>query len=1194
MAQQDNYYGMNYPPPPSDYQSSGPVPQGPAAAVHAGVGDNSLPKHHKHHDSGYDRYGGANQYPPQEHGAYSQYPPSSAYPSQPPPQNYAQDPYAQAQEPGLEPPYSRETRHSPAPGYETAVAPYQPPEPEWDDQPQYQYPPQGAGPHGYPPPGYGGHPPPLSSGYDDGYDSHEERRRQKHRHRGSDSGSRHSRYGDDDKESKEKKKKGLSEKEKGLGASLLGGAGGAFVGHEMGGGALGTILGIGAGAIGAALIEKDHDKQRKKDKDREREKKLRYRDDFEYGSSHVGSGSRSPPPAGVPPVTKEMYEDERYKSHDMRHKHGKYRSRSSGRGGNEDDSSTDSELKSSSAGYIKECELIPCSYQVVDEVADILSAASNHITMDSWDLKLLFEPQDQESEHDGSLKPNAIWTDVIFHRLGTFLSRRSSDDQTGDEDDNPAKRQYFYFILGLGALYAFLQSNVTGPPLRHYTKSQLALPQDRKQIFSAQETLVQSLGEDGIAAYKLIGDVELLCLAEAIFTCPPILKNIESARWAKLRVEFLHQRLLSEVSPTLQNSIYSDLALLDEQILASEPDNVAKTVKIEYLLEKATIHTHHGLEKLAREDLEAARRERNFEYALTGRLGKRTKYQEKDLSQLVVLALSPEDNKHGSMAADSNMNGDSLPTSNTSTNGDKNGDSRGSTGPQTLDLNDDTLLESISFKEGNAAPGIVEESNLPPSLASLDPSAQPKLNPIDSNLLLSLASSITNTTPVDGLTREETLPYAVRALEGGSSNWQVYTQALLVRSRIEGYKSRTMERGLLQLQALVDQVIAETASREDEQIQRTQASDMTTFLPRPKETENAQASERLRYIFQLCTPFRWELEAELAAKWVSLGGLKTALEIYTRLEMWAEAALCWAATEKEDKAKKIVRRQLFHASNGGDSASGGEDEEKALDAEEWTGPARDPPPADAPRLYCILGDIDRNPEMYEKAWEVSNQRYARAQRSLGKLYFAAKDYAKAALAYNKSLKVNQLNHAAWFALGCALLQLDQFDRAADAFTRTVQLDDTDAEAWANLATALLHKGKTPRRESDDSTPEDNEASTTAPSDPQRHKLDALRALQRAAALKYDSPLIWENLLTISASLDPPSYPDIIRSLSRILTLRGASLGESAIDASILDLLITHTIQSSASPVYDPSQPGPARLVVELVDTKVVPLITTSR
>lgn len=48
--------------------------------------------------------------------------------------------------------------------------------------------------------------------------------------------------------------------ERGLGSTLLGGAGGAFVGHKLGGGPLGTIGGLVAGAIGANVLDHKHDK----------------------------------------------------------------------------------------------------------------------------------------------------------------------------------------------------------------------------------------------------------------------------------------------------------------------------------------------------------------------------------------------------------------------------------------------------------------------------------------------------------------------------------------------------------------------------------------------------------------------------------------------------------------------------------------------------------------------------------------------------------------------------------------------------------------------------------------------------------------------------------------------------------------------------------------------------------------------
>jgi len=741
---------------------------------------------------------------------------------------------------------------------------------------------------------------------------------------------------------------------------------------------------------------------------------------------------------------------------------------------------------------------------------------------------------------DDDLESFESWRGMMSWRLRCLTSSKRA---TEPHDS------HFFFLVGLASLYAFLQSTVTGPPLP-FNSADVLLPHDDSNLTTAQvrTALVASLGTDGVAAYSLIPSPELFVLAQVTLGWEPFQKNVKCAFWAKLRMDFVHQRLLSEPAPSLQKTIYEGLGAVESLVLFFGQG--IEDLHAHFLLERAAIHTHHGLDKKARADLDQATSERKFEFALTGLMGKRTKFQQKDTSQLLVLARSA-----GSRT--------------------DNAFSKNASKPENLDLNDDTLLESISFTSTD----IKNESSLPAELASLDPANQPMLDPLDSVILLSLASSITNTNPADGLTREETIPYATRVLEGGSSNWQVYTQALLVRSRIEGYKSRTMERGLLQLQALVDQVIAETSGPDAV----TTTSDpntneqVTSFLPRAKEADSALVSERLRYVFSLCSPSRWELESELAARWVSVGGLRSALEIYERLQMWAEAALCWAATEKEEKARRIVRRQLYHATNGSDETAD-------LDEEEWKGVERDPPPSEAPRLYCILGDLDNNLSMYEKAWEVSGKRYARAQRSLGQRYIAQRDYEKAAEAYSLSLKTNALNHTAWFALGCAYLELQRFKDAVEAFSRCVQLDDQDAEAWSNLAAALLHlRPKSSAYSSEDENPE-----TRVTNHP---RTDALKAFKRAAALKHDNYRIWSNVLAVAGSTNPPSWSDIIAAQSRICELRGATDGESCVDAEILDLLVRHVVQSDSG--FDISKPGLPRLTNELVEKHIKPLITFS-
>ena len=793
-----------------------------------------------------------------------------------------------------------------------------------------------------------------------------------------------------------------------------------------------------------------------------------------------------------------------------------------------------------------------------DELAavlqDILKAAetADLLTFNQLpDVQILLGHQDNDATKDAKRENFKSWSDYIFHRLGLLFPFRTEEEGTPIKE-TLQYRVHLFWALAVAALNAFVQSNITGPPLA-YKPSELLFTKDvsgdAASVRKIQQDLIASLSLDGIAAYKLTPNIELLCLADTILINPIFQKFIPLSTWARLRTSFTYQRLLSEPAPSLQTTIYDDLKDVEKLVMDSGKEVEIPDLRSTFLLERAAVHTHHGLDKQARADLDQATAERKFEFALTGLMGKRTKFQQKDTSQLLVLAKSAGTNSKA-----------------TSTE---------AAGPKALDLNDDTLHETIQFTKKVASMDIQDESKLPASLASLEPANQPLLEPLDSVILLSLAESIKNTNPADGITREQTIPYAERVLEGGSSNWQVYTHALLVRSRMEGYKTRTMERGLLQLQALVDQVIAETSGQATTDAETGEK--ITAFLPGAKEGESAPVEDRLRYVFALSSPSRWELEAELASRWVHIGGLRSALDIYERLEMWAEAALCYASTDKEDKARRMIRRQLFHATNGDDAAVD-------LDSEPWEGAPRDPPPAEAPRFYCILGDLDNDLAMYEKAWEVSGKRYARAQRTLGQRYISQRNYEKAVEAYELAIKCNALNHPAWFALGCAYLELLQFKKAVEAYSRCVQLDETDAEAWSNMGASLLHlRPKT-------QTPEEEAIEGKITSHP---RSDALKAFKRAATLKHDNYRIWVNVLVVAASTTPPSYTDIVTAQRRICEIRGATDGEKCVDDEVLDVLIKHLVQSKPDSGLDLSTPGLPRMTNELVEKHIKPLITFS-
>lgn len=166
-------------------------------------------------------------------------------------------------------------------------------------------------------------------------------------------------------------------------------------------------------------------------------------------------------------------------------------------------------------------------------------------------------------------------------------------------------------------------------------------------------------------------------------------------------------------------------------------------------------------------------------------------------------------------------------------------------------------------------------------LNHLDPSDQPPLHTLDQCIFLSLCLNIRNTSPAHGLTIEQMTPYIARVISH-PQNWSVHTMALLLRSRLEAHCTHTVEHSTLQLQALIDQ------------------------MP----TADSTIAERLHLLHALPLPSKWALKRELALHFLSLGIIKSALEIFERLQMWEEAVKCWQATDQRDRALAVMRDLL--------------------------------------------------------------------------------------------------------------------------------------------------------------------------------------------------------------------------------------------------------------------------------------------
>ncbi|ATZ55473.1 Bcemw1 [Botrytis cinerea B05.10] len=800
---------------------------------------------------------------------------------------------------------------------------------------------------------------------------------------------------------------------------------------------------------------------------------------------------------------------------------------------------------------------------------------------------------------------------ILIQILAENVNLSKEDQTLALKDANLQNREVilYTFITGLAAFNAFLQTNVTGPSV------------DFGDVFQSsewnadelREKCLRSLDVDGVSVYQFIPKVELFCLARYIFTTVfPRRSWVKTwdCKWMRIRINAYHQRLLSGYSmngrmsdsTVLQDLIEQDLKDLESEVLVEESP-FGTDAKVMFLLEKAQIYIMEGLDLKARENVKKASEVSGFEYALSGALGKRTKFQQTDISQLVVFAKSREDDASTKVVEPAEKSEESVPSSDV--------EQESTTGPQALELNDDTLLESIEFAKTPSDK--VDNSNLPAALAGMKPDEQPQLHPLDQIALLTEATLKDTLSPLDKLNSEEILPYAVRVLSDKPTNWQIYTQALLVRSRIEAHRSRTQERSVLQLQVIVDQIIADTQeSTPTADADGVPQIQVTSFLPRAKAGESAPVTERLRYVNQLNTPTRWEIETELAFAWSNAGSLVSALEIFKRLKMWAEVALCYHSVAQEDKARQIVRRQLYYSSQGPEMDKYDIDAD-AVVKEQWDGEMRTPPPPHAPRLWCILGDLDQDPTCWQRAWEISKNRYARAQRTLGDYYTRKNDLTAAREAYLASVVVNRQNNDTWSRLGDIDLKTGNWDGAVIAFQQSIMIDDTDAKTYSNLGSALLSKHDelvslqkiAKKEEASTDIPDDEEIEfsldkSDKSNDPKEILRQALMAYKRGAAIAHNNWKIWDNVITIATRMSPPAFPEILMGLRNILRIRAPNVGEYAIDMDILSSLVIEVVSrdktdevgsSGETGIWVPKRGTLARAVIEMMDRDIVPLIT---
>ncbi|KAH0840213.1 hypothetical protein J3R83DRAFT_1217 [Lanmaoa asiatica] len=756
---------------------------------------------------------------------------------------------------------------------------------------------------------------------------------------------------------------------------------------------------------------------------------------------------------------------------------------------------------------------------------------------------------------DGDFRASApsVTFDEPYERLFQWALPTVSDTQ---------ERELIRLVLGVACLHAFVQANWTGPDLNVKPSDILVFPEHSPSISDPllDSKAVAELAYGGEPAYHLAQFAAFLRFAQIIFNAPHA--QLIYAPWWRLRASIIHEQLLDEAVP-LPSDILGSLIPLTEHT-TSDPDLAGRLQLEQGLLEHIFSHDKSAAEYFVR-----AARATGLQYELTGALGKRTKFQQNALSQLVLLAESrkrSDDVVRGCSSADTNASAGPLNGSHSQGGGSEETSSIDPGLPETLSLNDDTLLEQTEFTSSNPSTTAL--------LSHLDPSSQPPLHPLDQCILLSLCLNVRNISPSHGLTSEQMAPYVARVISH-PRNWSVHTMALLLRSRLESARTRTVERSTLQLQALVDQ------------------------MP----TADSKLSERLLYFHSIPLPSKWEMERELALRYLSIGVVKSALEIFERLEMWEEVVKCWQSMERRDQAIAIVRDLLRGRKEEADSViSKGKVISSArritLDS------------ARVAKLWCLLGDLEPEHAVmhYERAWRLSKETSGRAMRSLGGYFFTRGEFANAVPCLLRAVAINPLLSRPWFILGCAYIRTENWEGARDAFSRCVSIDDEDAESWNNLATIYLRLDEARKgvsKEGDD-IPEGNDASLSF-----SNKTLAFRALKQGLKYRYENWRMWSNYMIVA--MDVGELSEACRAQARIVEERAAKIGAECVDEQVLARLVDAVTRTPVDPdrtaatngegvttqvrerraVIDPNEGrGLLRRVLDLFERTILPRISS--
>lgn len=515
--------------------------------------------------------------------------------------------------------------------------------------------------------------------------------------------------------------------------------------------------------------------------------------------------------------------------------------------------------------------------------------------------------------------------------------------------------------------------------------------------------------------------------------------------WFAARCALAHQRVLFGRTVTLRKQCLGFFARALEGLSRDDDegrvqgDSTKKKIEDAHylygtcLIEASLMEHEFGVDDSARYLLKRAKDALGVTIEKSGALGYRTIHQQDAKAQLVLRVTCKERASAESDDEDENEDVDDDDTDEDESIAAGSGGGNDSDDTEVADGGKASNSSSSSSAmsrlrvelEGLSADGsqILPKPKLQNASDADDPSLNAPLSTIAQVVLLAECVAVRKKQADDGLRNWEMTPYLERVLTQAKSRPIVRASATVLMTRHEKTRARTRERALLSLEDVTRSVSEVPANaikkmRQNKKVKR----DSTTSLSKI-------GKERLRFAFSVWFPPIHALKKELGEALISIGMVGAALKLFEEIEHWDAYISCLELLGKKQQAADVVKTRL--------------NEE----------------PGNA-KLWCALGDATGDETCYHKAWEVSEERDARSQRTLARLCAQRNDFAQADVHWTRALTLNPLFPGAWFNCGyCRMKCEGREDDALAAFVRCAQIDPENGQAWNNVAALSMHKQK---------------------------------------------------------------------------------------------------------------------------------------